>query len=168
MAAPNATGPACRPRDYPGAVLALDLGTKMGWALRKPDGAILYGPADWTPEGHHRPGFRFLRFRHWLTETKNAAGDLSCIWFEDINFVKSTYQMKTFGAFWGVLTSWAEAHGVDCQGVSPQAIKKGATGNGKAKKPEVVAAVRGRGFRPENNDVADAIALLLLKTENTV
>lgn len=167
MAAPATAALQGRHPEHPGAVLALDLGTKMGWALRKPDGGIIYGPADWTPEGHHAPGFRFLRFRHWLTETKNAAGTLDRIWFEDITFVKTAYQMRTFGAFWGVLTSWAIAHGVDCDGINPSTIKKGITGNGKAKKAQVIAAVRAHGFRPENDDVADAIALLLLKTEIT-
>lgn len=44
----------------------------------------------------------------------------------------------------------------------PQTIKKFITGNGRAKKPEVTAAVRALGHAVTDDNQADAVALLLM------
>jgi Holliday junction resolvasome RuvABC endonuclease subunit len=63
------------------------------------------------------------------------------------------------------LTSWAELRGVPYEGIPVGTIKRHVTGLGNAPKASVVAAVRDRGFAPENDDEADALALLLWATE---
>ena len=51
-----------------GAVLALDLGTTTGWALRTPEGLITSGIARFRPGRYDGGGMRYLRFANWLTE----------------------------------------------------------------------------------------------------
>ena len=49
-----------------GAILALDLGTTAGWALRSPDGRINSGTVSFRPSRYDGGGIRYLRFRGWL------------------------------------------------------------------------------------------------------
>jgi hypothetical protein len=58
------------------------------------------------------------------------------------------------------LTAWAELRGVPYQGVPVGTMKRHATGKGAAGKHEVIAAVRARGFRPSDDNEADALAIL--------
>ena len=46
-------------------------------------------------------------------------------------------------------------------------IKRFATGKGNADKAKMVAAIEARGFRPADDNEADAIALLLWATDPT-
>ena len=58
------------------------------------------------------------------------------------------------------LTAWCELHEVPYLGVPVGTIKKHATGKGNAGKAEVIAAMRTKGFRPKDDNEADALALL--------
>ena len=51
-------------------VLALDLGTKTGWALHGSDQAITSGTVEFKNDRWQGGGMRFLRFKQWLTEIK--------------------------------------------------------------------------------------------------
>ena len=61
----------------------------------------------------------------------------------------------------GILHKLAYEYDVTIMGVHPSTIKKVLTGNGRAKKPEMVLAARDRypGLDIHNDDVADAIAV---------
>ncbi|PIE08965.1 MAG: hypothetical protein CSA73_01055, partial [Rhodobacterales bacterium] len=58
------------------------------------------------------------------------------------------------------LTAWAELRGAPYQGVPVGTIKKHATGKGNAPKQAMIAAAQARGFRPADDNEADAIAIL--------
>ena len=47
------------------AILALDLGTTTGWAMRR-GGLILSGVAEFKPGRFEGGGMRYLRFTRWL------------------------------------------------------------------------------------------------------
>ena len=49
-------------------ILALDLGTTTGWALRSHDGLITSGMVSFRPGRFDGGGMRYLRFTNWLTE----------------------------------------------------------------------------------------------------
>ena len=49
-------------------ILALDLATKTGWALRDRTGAIASGVQEFKLKRGESKGMRFLRFRKWLRE----------------------------------------------------------------------------------------------------
>ncbi len=65
-----------------------------------------------------------------------------------------------YGGNWAVLTAWAEHHGIPYEGVSPSTVKKAIAGNGHAKKPAIMEAIRAMGFNPATADEADALAVL--------
>ena len=54
------------PGSPPGAVLALDLGQKTGWAVRNADAAIASGTVEFKPGRFEGGGMVFLRFGAWL------------------------------------------------------------------------------------------------------
>ncbi|MBX6747917.1 MAG: hypothetical protein IRY87_38270, partial [Acetobacteraceae bacterium] len=72
------------------AVLALDLGTTTGWALRGRDGGITSGTMTFRPGRFEGGGMRFLRFRAWLTEVADLSGGLARIAFEEVRRHVST------------------------------------------------------------------------------
>ncbi|SEG35471.1 hypothetical protein SAMN05421751_1417, partial [Jhaorihella thermophila] len=55
-------------------ILALDLGTTTGWALRGHDGLITTGTVCFRPGRFDGGGMRYLRFTNWLTEIDRLSG----------------------------------------------------------------------------------------------
>lgn len=149
----------------PDAVLALDLGTSTGWAIRGADGLVTSGTVSFRPGRYDGGGMRYLRFGNWLTELDRLSGPLSGIWFEEVRRHLGTDAAHVYGGLMATLTSWAELRGVPYAGVPVGTIKRHVTGLGNAPKASVVAAIRDRGFAPENDDEADALALLLWAIE---
>ena len=69
----------------PAPILALDLGTTTGWALRDADAAITSGSGmSFRPDRFSGGGMRFLRFKRWLTEVKNTAGGIDAVYLEEV------------------------------------------------------------------------------------
>ena len=62
-------------------ILALDLGTTTGWAIRGYDGLITTGTASFRPGRYDGGGMRYLRFTNWLTELYRLSGPINAIWF---------------------------------------------------------------------------------------
>ena len=146
-------------------ILALDLGTSTGWALRSAEGLITSGTASFRPGRYDGGGMRYLRFTNWLTEIDRLSGPIAAIWFEEVRRHVGTDAAHLYGGFLATLTAWCEREGVAYQGVPVGTIKRFATGKGNAGKDAVVAAVRARGFSPADDNEADAIAILLWAIE---
>ena len=141
-------------------LIALDLGTTTGWALRGSDGHITSGSESFRPQRFEGGGMRFLRFKRWLTEVKYSVDGIDCLHFEEVRRHVSTDAAHTYGGFLATLTAWCEHHQIPYQGVPVGTIKKHATGKGNAGKNEVIAAVTARGHQPVDDNEADALALL--------
>ena len=141
-------------------ILALDLGTITGWALRGSDGHITSGSESFRPQRFEGGGMRFLRFKRWLTELKAITSDIDCLHFEEVRRHVSTDAAHAYGGFLATLTAWCEHHQIPYQGVPVGTIKKYATGKGNASKDEMVASARARGHAPVDDNEADALALL--------
>ena len=146
-------------------ILALDLGTTTGWALRGHDGLITSGTASFKPGRYDGGGMRYLRFTNWLTELDRLSGPIEAIYFEEVRRHVGTDAAHVHGGLLAVLTSWAELRGVPYQGVAVGTIKKYATGRGNANKDAMIDAARARGFSPADDNEADAIAILLWAIE---
>jgi hypothetical protein len=146
-------------------ILALDLGTTTGWALRGPDALITSGTASFRPGRFDGGGMRYLRFTNWLGELDHLSGPIAAIWFEEVRRHAGTDAAHVFGGLLAVLTSWAELRGVPYQGVPVGTIKKFLTGQGNAPKQAMIDAARKRGFSPVDDNEADAIAILLWAIE---
>jgi hypothetical protein len=169
MPAAHASGPPITatlpvtPRQH--AVLALDLGTTTGWALRARDGGITSGTMTFKPSRFEGGGMRHLRFLGWLTEMAGLASGLSRIAFEEVRAHAGTDAAHLYGGFLAHLSAWCEERGIAYEGVPVATIKRFATGRGNADKAAMIAAMRARGFAPADDNEADAIAILLWLTD---
>ena len=147
-------------------ILALDLGTITGWALRGGDGTANSGTVSFRPDRFEGGGMRYLRFKHWLTEVKSTAGGIDAVYLEEVRRHVGTNAAHIYGGFLAHVTAWCEHHGIPYQGVPVGTIKRHVTGKGNAPKEAVIAAVEARGFAPADDNEADAIALLLWAVES--
>jgi hypothetical protein len=142
------------------AILALDLGQKTGWAVRNTDGAIASGTVEFKPGRFEGGGMVFLRFRAWLQEVDETAGGIGAVYFEEVRFHRGVTAAHAYAGYLAHLTAWAETFKIPYRGVPVGTIKRHATGRGNADKDAVIAAVRALGFNPEDDNEADALALL--------
>lgn len=141
-------------------VLALDLGTTTGWALRPRNGEIAHGFVILKPQRFEGGGMRYLRFKRWLSEVQSMASDIHTVYFEEVRAHVGVDAAHVYGGLMATLTTWCEHHNVPYQGVPVGTIKKHATGKGNAGKDEVVAAMRAKGHPVTDDNEADALALL--------
>ncbi len=146
-------------------ILALDLGTTTGWAIRDFDGLITSGTVSFKPSRYDGGGMRYLRFTNWLTELDRLSGPIEAIYYEEVRRHAGTDAAHVFGGLLAVLTSWGELRGVPYQGVPVGTIKKHVSGKGNAPKQAMIDAARQRGFNPADDNEADAIAILLWALE---
>ena len=147
------------------AVLALDLGTRTGWALQERSGRICSGSQPFRPQRYEGGGMRFLRFQRWLTELSRAAAPsvglaIDQVVFEEVRRHAGVDAAHAYGGFLGQLGSFCEHHHIPYQGVPVGTIKRFITGKGNASKEAVITAVRALGHSPVDDNEADALALL--------
>ena len=141
-------------------VLAIDLGTTTGWALRARDSHIAHGFVSFKTQRFEGGGMRYLRFKRWLTEMKALAGDVHAVYFEEVRRHVGVDAAHVYGGLMATLTTWCEHHHIPYQGVPVGTIKKHATGKGNASKDEVMAAMRALGHPVTDDNEADALAIL--------
>ncbi len=141
-------------------ILALDLGTTTGWAMIC-DGTITSGSQSFKPQRFDGGGMRFLKFKRWLADMKYCGGwGIDAVYFEEVRRHAGVDAAHAYGGFLAHLTAWCEHHQIPYQGVPVGTIKKHATGRGNAGKSEMLASAQSRGFNPEDDNEADALALL--------
>lgn len=141
-------------------LLALDFGTKLGWAVRSSTGAIDNGTVVITAGRYQGPGGRWLHLHRWLNKTAEVYGPFDAVYFEQVRAHKGVAAAHLYGGYVAHVTAWAESRGIPYKGVPVQTIKIAATGKGNAKKAEVIEGMRAKGFRPQTDNDADALALL--------
>ncbi|OYW56043.1 MAG: hypothetical protein B7Y80_03075 [Hyphomicrobium sp. 32-62-53] len=155
------------PNGIPNCILALDLGTTTGWALRIGSSTITSGTLDLAPNRYDGGGMRYLRLRYWLEQLRLDSGGIEAIHYEEVRRHAGTSAAHVYGGLLATLTGWCEERGVAYQGVPVGTIKRFITGKGNADKTAVITAVRARGFSPTDDNEADAIAILLWALETT-
>lgn len=148
-----------------GNILALDLGTTMGWALGLRDGKLRSGSESFAARRNEGSGQRWLKFQAWLGQQYHAAGELQAIYYELVlahgtKDNPNTLAAHVYGGFEAFLQAFADRNRITLVGVGVGTIKKSATGKGNAKKEAVMAAMRARGHRVKDDNHADALALL--------
>ncbi len=140
--------------------LALDLGTKTGWALRLADRTVTSGTVEFRNDRWQGGGMRFLRFKQWLTEIKQMAGGLDAVFIEEVRRHAGVDAAHAYGGFLAHATAWCEHHTIPYEAVPVGTIKRHATGKGNANKEAMIEAARKRGFDPADDNEADALAIL--------
>jgi crossover junction endodeoxyribonuclease RuvC len=146
-------------KDHP-IILALDLGSKTGWAIRTKAGVFRSGVSEFKPNRFEGGGMGFLRFEAFLREHQTLNGPLSAVVFEEVRSHAGTLAAQVYGGFLAHLSAWAEREKIPYKGVPVGVIKRHAAGKGNASKLEVIQAVRLMGFDPKDDNEADALALL--------
>lgn len=141
--------------------LALDLGTKLGWAVGFGPGDVLHGTVEFRTGRYEGGGMRWLRFRKWLQGMHDNHGPITALYFEEVRAHKGTDAAHIYGGFLAQLTAWCEQREVPYRGIPVGTIKRHATGKGNSNKEAMIAAMKARGFTPETDNDADALALLL-------
>ena len=142
-------------------ILALDLGTTTGWALRNQHGTITSGSARFQPQRFEGGGMRYLRFAFWLDELLDTSGKkIDAVYFEEVRRHLGVDAAHVYGGFLSHITGWCEHYKIPYAGVPVATIKRFVTGKGNASKDEVIAAVKALGHNPADDNEADALALL--------
>lgn len=141
-------------------ILALDLGIRTGWAMHQQDGSITSGTEQFTPQRFEGGGMRYLRFKHWLQDLRTQAGDIHAVYFEEVRRHAGVDAAHAYGGFLAHLGAWCEHQRIPYLGVPVGTIKKHATGKGNAGKADVIAAMRALGHSIDDDNEADALALL--------
>ena len=141
-------------------VLAIDLGTTTGWAMRAIDGHITHGFVSFKPGRYEGGGMRYLRFKRWLNELRMLASDIHSVYFEEVRRHAGVDAAHVYGGLLATLSAWCEHHNLPYQGVPVGTIKRHATGKGNANKDEVIKAMQLLGHSVKDDNEADALALL--------
>lgn len=144
-------------------ILAIDIGTTTGWAMRTRDGVIRSSSHACAIKGLEGRGQRWLKFRALLNEI-DPDGLVNVVYFEQVisHGNNSSHSAHIFGGFLAMLEVWCEMRNIRLIGVGVGVVKKNWTGNGAAKKPEMIAQAVARGFSPKDDNEADALAILSL------
>ena len=145
-------------------ILALDLGTNMGYAVGNSLGKVASGSVDFSTKRNEGGGMRYLRFTRWLIKII-AEYDVTEIYYEEVKRHSSVAAAHVYGSFEGHLM--VACDDPDCpipyQSVPVGTIKKYASGKGNCGKPEMIKAAIKKGwllFGSEDHDQADALWIL--------
>lgn len=143
-------------------ILALDLGTRTGWAYRdNPDALCSSGYADFKNGRFEGGGMRFLNFRRWL-ENNWTSPKPDVVYLEEVANHKGIAAAHVYGGLLAILTAWCEEHAIPYQGIPVGTIKKHLTGKGNAKKDKMIEAIQEKGYNfVVDDNEADAIAILI-------
>jgi Holliday junction resolvasome RuvABC endonuclease subunit len=144
-------------------IIALDLGTTTGWAmaeLRLGSHLISSGIQSFKPQRYEGGGMRYLRFRRWLDTLAGDGQKLDACYYEEVRRHAATDAAHVYGGLLATLSSWCEANSVPYSGVPVGTIKRHATGKGNAGKAMVIEAMKAAGHSPQDDNEADALALL--------
>lgn len=139
-------------------ILALDLGTKTGWAYSR-HGLSCSNTKKFTPRKKDHPAYRWVAFKTWLSEML-ASHDIQAVYYEKVMSHSATRAAHCYGAFEALLEVACYSRNCELFPVAVGTIKKFATGKGNAGKSEMMEKARGYGFDVEDDNHADAIHLL--------
>ncbi|TVS86603.1 crossover junction endodeoxyribonuclease RuvC [Wolbachia pipientis] len=137
-------------------MLTLDLGKQTGWAIFT-DGVIQSDSENFHGSRFSGGGMHFLSFRNWLNSLEHK---FTAVYFEEVRRHLGTDAAHCYGGFFAVLAAWCEGEKIPYKGVPVKTIKRFITGKGNASKSEVIEAVKGKGFIPQDDNEADALALM--------
>jgi Holliday junction resolvasome RuvABC endonuclease subunit len=138
-------------------ILALDLGTTMGWATDI-HGSFDTGVNVFDVKRGESPGMRYLRFNGWLAQFAPDG------WRPDLIVYEQTHNRggaatEVAAGFATRVQEFCARQRIEHAAVHSATLKKFATGKGNADKPAMVAAVARRWKAVIDDNEADAIAL---------
>lgn len=141
-------------------IIALDLGTQLGWSTRDANGVIRHGSISFHAKRTDGAGQRWLKFAAHLSSLKRSLGEIHVCYYEDVKRHIGTQAAHAFGAFESHLQVFCDVNRIRLESVGVGQIKKSWTGNGAAKKEAMVSEAKRRGFNPADDNAADSLAIL--------
>lgn len=151
-------------------ILALDLGTKCGWAYQT-EANMSSGVWNLKASSSESIGERYQKFRHAL---EHINGRIHYVVYEEVKFHRATDAAHVYGGFEAILQSFCLDHKIEYQGVGVSTIQKHATGRGmapKGKKKELMFQAAVNKYKSVNvidDNHADALCLLSWATDNLI
>lgn len=142
-----------------GRVLALDLGTNLGYAYTDAKGFVMHGSKDFTPK--HSRGQRWITARMFLAQLITDH-KIEVIAYEEVMNHSAVFAAHVYGGFLAILEEFADRYDLELCPHGVGQVKKSWTGNGAAKKPMMIQGALDRGFKPRDDNSADALAILHL------
>jgi Holliday junction resolvasome RuvABC endonuclease subunit len=140
-------------------ILSIDLGAKTGWALINQNGQARYGMENFSVRKGETNGHKWTKFRRWLTEIF-ARQPFQAIYYEDVKRHIGTMAAHAYGGFKAMLEAWCVSHNVELIPVGVGTIKKSFTGKGNALKIDMIKKAREKGYVTDDDNTADAIAIM--------
>jgi Holliday junction resolvasome RuvABC endonuclease subunit len=122
-------------------ILALDLGTRTGWAFGDTDspGRLHHGVQDFSLKRGESPGMRFLRFDRWMFEM--IMGDKPDMIIYEMPHHRGGHATAVLSGLVGILLKVCAESKIEHMHVHSATLKKFATGSGRASKGEMVQQV---------------------------
>lgn len=149
-------------------ILAIDPGTNCGYAFSAEGQEIGgFGVWDLKPKRFEGAGMRFARLKGHLRELHEAL-ELTVIYYEEVRGHKGTDAAHIYGGIVAVLQDFCEERGIEYTAEPVGEIKKFATGKGNANKAAMIKAVNKWGYDVTDDNIADAIALLMLARHKAI
>lgn len=145
-------------------ILALDLGSKCGFALGDGRQVIASGTWDLSPTRQRRfegAGMKWVRLRGYL-DVLDLQG-VSLVVIEEVRRHLGVDAAHAYGGCLAVVTQWCEHNSVPYHSFPVGTIKKHATGKGNANKGLMLAAATRKGWSPCDDNEADALWILDLQ-----
>lgn len=154
-------------------ILALDLGTNLGWAKFCSYAGTEAGSIELASKKNlryakkmrldRRLDIRINAFTDWL----ERQGSVQLCVFEDVKFASYQAQAHLWASFRGVVWAWASRRGMDIDCLDTSKLKLWASGHGGATKEMMAAAAKrrwptlaGSGPIELDDDGIDALCLL--------
>lgn len=150
-------------------VLALDLGTKCGWAVF--DGDLPIASGTWTLQNDRQrrfegAGMKWLRFRELLEQVPRV----DRVALEEVRRHMGVDAAHAYGGALAVVSSWCEERKIPYEAFPVATVKKHATGKGNSTKDVMVreAAARWPSVVLVDDNHADALWIGDLVVRRTV
>lgn len=151
-------------------ILALDLGTRCGWALW--DGhRIESGVQVFDLRRGESPGMRFIRFNRWLDDLGRGPAALPVKYSAKLAVYEAPHHRGGAATEIAVgmstrVQEWCARFEIQHAAVHSATLKKWTTGSGRGDKTAMLEAVERRwGIKAADDNEADAVALLMYARE---
>ena len=142
-------------------ILALDIATTTGWKTETSSGV-------WKlkQKKDDSTGMKLVRLKSYLKELVTLENIDVVVYERPAGMFKSA--IITESELIGVVLLLCEVLSLQCTAYSATEIKKSATGKGNAKKQDMIEAAVALGFKPEDDNEADAIHLYNLAKKDLI
>jgi Holliday junction resolvasome RuvABC endonuclease subunit len=140
------------------SVLALDLATTTGYAVLNANGTIDSGSKKFGLLKADGAGVRYKNFRCWLVAMKLVHEITEIVYEQTMGHTLSSPQI--YCGLVAVVQMFGEHHQIPYRSINVSTVKKAFTGHGRADKAAMIAKCVSMGFRPQDDNEADALALL--------